>query len=402
MPTLANTSRAKLSAILESTFGTTPTTGNAKAIRFTGESLAYAIKTETSKEIRSDRMNPDSTSVSASATGGFNFEMSAKEYDDYIQAALMGTWSDYGTTGLGATFSATIDSAAGTITAAVAPTGTSDFTTLAKGQWIRLTAPSDAANGAYLKISETVAPTTTVITIDASTTIPGTGSRTGVANSAVFASRIKNGTVERSFSIERSFQDIGQFWMFRGMYASKLSLDFKSGALTTGTLDFMGKDAVRASATGMPGTTAASQTLDIHNGVKSVGSIYENGTALASTYVKSMKFDLDNKTRDRDALGVFGNVGIGVGSLSIKGTMEVYLADGTLYDKFVNQTATKLAWYTKDTAGNGYVVTFPKVKFSDAKVNAGGIDQDAMLSIPFETHYDATAGAQIVVDRLYA
>lgn len=394
---LANTNRAKLSYLIESTFGVNPGTAG-RALRMTGESLKYAIKNETSKELRADRMTADLIQVGAESNGGFNFELSAKEYDDLIEAALMGTWADYGTTGIGTAFTGTIDSTAGTVTAGAAPTGSSDFTTIAVGQWIRVTAPGDAADGAFIKVASR---TTTVITAAVSTPIPGTGSRAAIANCKISASRVMNGLTERSFAVERSFLDVGQYWQFSGQTVGKMSLDFKSGAITTGNFDFMGKAAVRDNASGFS-SIGASYAYDVQNAVRGVGAVMENGTPITGTFVKSLKFDLDNKLRGRDAIGNFGNVSIGNGTLSAKGTMEVYLNDGSLYDKFVNGDATSISWYTRDGAKNGYVLTFPRVKFSDAAVNAGGQDQDAMLSIPFEAVIDTVTNSEIIIDRLYA
>lgn len=308
MATLSTSNRARLSYIRETAFGVTPAAGPHRAIRFTGESLDFGIKTDTSKEIRDDRMTTDLILVGAGAQGGINGELSFKEYDDLIEAALMGTWT---------------------------------------------------------------------------------------------ANELKNGAVERFYSIERGFMDSNLFFLFRGMEVSKMSMDFKSGSINTINFEFMGKDANRTGATQLPGTRTASETFDVMNAVDGVGNIKENGVAMEA-FVKSLKFDLDNKLRARDAIGTLGSISIGVGTLSVTGTMEVYLQDGTLYDKFINNTATSIEWTTSDGEGNGYTINFPRVKFGDAKVNAGSLDQDAMLSIPFTAIRDPGTDAEIIITRTAA
>jgi hypothetical protein len=428
---LANTSRARLAYLLEgingANFGVTPgvngtvgTNAEERVLRFTGESFDYAIKTDTSKEIRSDRMTADLIQVGAETTGGFQFELSAKEYDYLIEAALMGDWVDYGA-GANArgvqsvAVTASINSTTGVITASVAPTGGDAWTpgVLPAGSWFRLTAPGDAADGAFLMVSKTVAVTGgTTITVDASTPIPGSGTRGAVSNVKISKSRLINGVKERSFSVERAFTDIAQFFQFTGQEVGKMSLDFKSGSITTGSFDFMGKASTRAGATVMPvnPNTLSSFTLDVQNAIKGVGQIWENGAPLTGTFVKSLSINLDNKLRGRDAISVFGNASIGNGTVEITGTMEVYLVDGTLYDKFINGTASSITITTRDfilsggatVPGNGYVITLPKLKYNDAKVNAGGADQDAMVSLPFTAIIDPTTNAEIIIDRLYA
>jgi hypothetical protein len=210
---------------------------------------------------------------------------------------------------------------------------------------------------------------------------------------------LTNGTTERYFTIEKEFQDVGQFFAFRGMEVSKGSFSFQSGAIVTGSFDFIGKDSVTGTTTTLPGTPIASQTKDVMNAVTGVGAILENGAPLTSTFIKSLKFDIDNKLRGQTAIGTFGNVAIGSGTLECKGELEVYLKDGTMYDKFVNNTATSISWESSDPAGNKYKFEFLKVKFNDAKVQAGGLDQDVMLTMPFTCLMDSVTGKTLRITR---
>lgn len=394
---LGTANRTQVRYIAESVFGTIPGAGNPNNLRMTGESLAYQIRKETSKEIRTDRMVTGLIPVGANANGGINFELSYKEYDDLLEASLQGTWSEYGTAGVGAAVALDLNSTAGTITAGGgAPPGNDAFTGLAVGQFFRLKAPSDAADGAVLKLASR---TSTVLTVDAATPLPGTGTRAGVAGCQVSSSRLGNGTTERFFTVERAHNDINQFFAFRGMSAAKLAMAFATGAITTGSFDFMGKDVVRDGATLLPGTPVASQTYDVMNAVDGVGVVLENGVELAGTFVQSLKFNLDNKLRGREAVGQLGAVSLASGTLEVKGEIVVYLADGTLYDKFLNNTATSLQWTSLDGSTNGYAFQFPRVKYDDAKVQAGGLDQDCVLSIPFTAILDSTTGLAMIVDR---
>jgi hypothetical protein len=390
----ASTSRAQVRYILESAFGTIPVVGNPNDLRFTGESLDFTIQKERSREIRSDRQTTDLIPVNAQASGGVNFELSYNEFDDLFEAALMGTWAVYGTAGVGTTFSATY--AANTITAAVAPTSTSAFTTLQLGQWFQVQHAGNPNDKKWFKVHASTVPTSTVITLDAATPA------TVAANSAgcvISASRLTNGVVERSFSFEKAFTDINQFFAYRGMTAAGLEMGFQSGAIASGAFSYMGKDAVRQAATQLPGSPVASLTHDVMNAVAGVGQILEGGTALTGTFIKNLTFSLNNALRARDGIGNLGAVSVGVGSVAVSGSLEVYLADGTLYDKFLNNTASSISARVQDGAGNGYVITLPRIKYGDAKVNAGGLDQDAMISMPFEAVRDPSSGKTIILDR---
>ena len=406
----ASANLTQLAYKTEASFGVTPA-GNGKDLRCTDTAgLSFALTTDTSKEVRSDRQVSDLVLTGASASGAVPFELSYREYDAFLEAVTQGTWgvqskwdgtagTAWGTDGVGAVVPTSATFAAGTLTAGVATSGSSIFTNLAKGQWIRISGSSIAGQNIIAQVSKTVAPTSTILTFEGTPFTGLTGS--GGAAVKINTFRLTNGVVDRSFSIEREHADITQFFNFRGMKANKLSLSFSSGSIATGSFDFMGKDVVRGAATSM-GTSAASQTFGIMNAVSGVGNIYENGTALTGTSIKSLTLDVDNALRVQDAIGVLGAAGIGSGTLSVSGTMEVYLADGTMYDKFVNNTASSLSWSAVDTAGNGYVFTLPNVKYSDAKVTGGSLNSDAMLSMPFTALMDAATLKTIIIDRVGA
>lgn len=401
MPTLASANRAALSYIAEATFGTTPGTGTAKNIRFTGESFSFDLSKETSKEIRSDRQNSGATTVDASASGGFNFEMQYREYDPFLEGALFSDYTVFGTDGVGSTNTATF--ATGTITASVATTGANDWSTLQKGQWFRVITGSSALNnGKFFRVSTATAPTDTVITLDAST--PATADA-GVTGVYVQTSRLTNGTDQKFFSFEKSFGDVTQFLLYRGMCASKMNWKFAAGSLSDGSFEFMGKDSVRAAVTGMPSAAAASQAFNIQNGVRGIGQLWEGTAPLTSTYIKSLDLTVDNNLRAQTALGTLGAVGIGVGDFKPTGSFEAYFADGAQYDKFLADTYTALTVGTQDTSGNGYIVTLPYIQLMSAKVLAGSKNTDIMASFTFEGFADlsnATAGLRktIFIDRV--
>jgi hypothetical protein len=390
----ASTSRAQVRYVPESAFGVIPGVGNPFDLRMTGESLDFSIQKERSREIRADRMTTDLVPVGAQAGGGVNFELSYNEYDDLLEAVPQGTWSVYGTAGVGTSFSAAY--AANTITAAVAPVGSSAFTTLAQGQWLQIQHPGNANDKKWVKVHASTAPTSTIITLDAATPLTVVGSSAGANLSA---SRLVNGTTERSFTLEKAFNDINQFFAYRGMNAASLEMGFQSGQIVNGSFGFQGKDSVRAGATQLTGAPVASSAYDIMNAVSGVGQILEAGAALTGTFIKGISLSLNNSLRSRDAIGVLGAASIGSGTIALTGTLEVYLADGTLYDKFVANTASSLSAVVQDAAGNGYVVTLPRLKYGDAKVNAGALDQDAMISLPFEGLRDPSTGKAIIIDR---
>lgn len=394
---LASSNRAQLRFIKESTFGTIPGAGNPNNLRMTGESLAFSISTQTSQELRSDRMTTDLIQVGASASGDINFELSYREYDPLFEAVMQNTWTVFGTNGVSAVVPTSATFAANTLTAGAATSGANAFTNLALGQWVKIAGSSISGQNKWAQVSKTVAPTTTVLTFEGTPFTDLTGN--GGAAVTVSSSRLTNGVIQNSYTLERELADVAQFFAYRGMVANTLSLQFASGSVVGGSVGFMGKDAVRAASTQLPGSPVASKTHDVMNAVAGVGDILENGAALTGTFIKSVDLQISNNTRAQDAIGILGAAGVASGTLEVTGTMEVYLADGTMYDKFLNNTASSLSLRVNDGSLNGYVITLPKIKYGDARVAAGAKDQDVMLSMPFTALMDSVTGKMILIDR---
>lgn len=390
---LGTGARTQLRYMPEVTFGVTPTTGNCLELRRTDDSLDFQVQTTMSNEVRSDRQTSDLTIVGASAEGGVDIEMSFKEYDPFLEAALQGTWAHYGTAGAGSSFSATY-SLGNTLTAGAAPTGANAFTTLARGQWVRISS-AGANGGKIVQISKTVSPTATVIVFE------GSGLTNGVeATTSLQTSRLTNGVIQRSFSLERAHEDIGKFILWRGMTVSQMSLNLESGSLVTGKIDFIGKDQVVNNARVLPGTPVVSQTGQIMNAVTGVGTLMEGGAPLSSTFIKSLSFQLNNKLRGRDAVGHLGNVDIGSGSIELTGNMSVYFADTVLYEKFLASQRTSLSFLISDNMGAGYVFTLPSMQYSEASIKAGGKEADSMVDFTYTALMDPILRKTVLIDRV--
>jgi hypothetical protein len=153
--------------------------------------------------------------------------------------------------------------------------------------------------------------------------------------------------------------------------------------------------------TTLPGTPVASQSLDVMNAVADVGVLMENGVNIltAGSFIKSVKLSISNNMRGQKAVGVFGNAGVGLGQLEITGSLEMYIADATYYNRWFSGAATSLAFGFADSAGNGYMIDMDKVKFKDGGMNPGGQSDDAMLTLPFQALYNAATNRGFRVTR---
>jgi len=387
---MSDSSRVQMAYANEVTWGVIPAVAFT-SLRFTGEGLNFNIANIVSNEIRSDRQITDLVQVDAEASGPLNFEMSYGTYDDFLLGALFDS-----------AWSTAVAVSETDITAANADnsynTTAGDFVTdgVVPGMWLLAAGFSNAANNGFFRV---VSVTTTKIVAAGLTLVDETAGTRTFDNSGM----IRNGVTENSFVMEKFFSDKTQYHTFAGCLVSTLTLNLIVGEFLTGSMEFLGKDMVRDTATAGSGAYGAASTTPVMNAVANVQSILEGGTELVAPYaLRQVTCTINNNLRGLKAIGVLGNFDIGIGRSLINGTMQMYFEDGAMVDKFINSTETKLEFVVQDTAGNAYVVSFPRIKITTQEVVAGGIDQDVLLDMEWQAIRDATNDYTVQIDRFAA
>jgi len=386
---LAGTSSTQLSYLEESEFGVIET-GTPKNLRMTGETLAYDITLEESKEINSTMQVSDLVPVGATSQGGVNLEFQYKEYDPFFEALLAGVYTEIGTGGVQQLATVTFAAIGNTATGSA-----NDFDDLVDGQWVSFIGSGGSELNTGVFRIDTVT-SDSILTLDSDypvvdetdTTYSVTGSRLTLGSEAL-----------RSFTIQKEFSDVSQFFAYRGMAVSKMSLALATGALLTGSLDFMGSDAIRGDVTQFGSAANAANTYGIMNAVTGVGTILIDGDPIPDTFVKSANISIDAKLRAQTGLGVLGNVGIGRSTYAVGGSLEIYLADGDIYDQALANTTVSVEFPVQDVLGNGYAFRFNNCKLGVPTVQASGKDADVMLSTDFTAIAPGAADKVVYIDR---
>lgn len=402
---MSDANRSQLSYVAESSWGTTPGTATLQKLRFTDESLAFNIENIQSNEIRADRQTSDLIQTGADCSGGFSFELSYGAFDDFLLGALWALqWEGAAATSTaiitsGATagnLDFTLNSTANTITL-----GSSASHNLVTGQWIRLM--KSAADDGYHYLTDVTGQVLTVGTTPGITT-GEVLDETDVAE--IESSRLRNGTTENPFSIERYHADKTQYFGFLGMVPNTLAMTATANSIMTGTLDFIGKSGSRAGSS-IGSTYSAATTADVMNAVSNVGQIMEGSTlaAITGVFIQELSFSLNNNVRGISAIGTLGNVDLGVGSVEITGALNTYFENGDLYDKYLAGTESALSFKVEDvhatnTYGNAYIFTFPRVKFQTDTVNVGGLNSDVMENMTWQAIRHAAQDCTINIDRI--
>lgn len=89
-----DSSQTVVGYITETQWGVTPTSPEFQTLRFTGESMKIDRENVQSDEIRPDRNVSDMIQVGGSASGGINGEFSYGTYDDILESAMFGVWTE--------------------------------------------------------------------------------------------------------------------------------------------------------------------------------------------------------------------------------------------------------------------------------------------------------------------
>jgi hypothetical protein len=371
--------------VVESTFATQVTGSNLQLLRFTSENFAQQSGAIMSGEIRSDRQTANIRRSAVEAAGSLGFELSYGTHDDLLASALLDSaWSS----------PVTVESA-GTVSAVNATskftTSTSWDTTPTVGEWIKTENFANAANNGYFKVT---AASSTEITVDG--TLTDETDKTGV--DITEGGALVNGVNLDTYNIERSYEDLSsELVLFLGQSLDRLTISVPTEGIVTGTMDFIGSHEQSLTSSGGTGYDAITTTEPMAG--QDVQGLLENAS---DQEILSFTMDIANNLRTRKIAGGTGVTSVGTGRVEITGQVQAYYASKTLYDKFLNETATSLAIKLEDTDGNAYVIELPQVRYSNATRNADGPNGDVIVTLDYTAYADPTEDITIRIVRFPA
>ena len=211
---------------------------------------------------------------------------------------------------------------------------------------------------------------------------------------------IKNGVTRKSYSIEKSMLDEGEYFIYKGMVVSDFTINLATRSIATGSFNFMG-GASSLQQTHFATTYTAATTTDVMNCMANVASIQEGNpfTSLTGVYIQNLSFTVANNLRGVSAVGYNTSQDIAFGKCDITGSLSLYFTSDRMYDKFMGNTPTAIFFRLQDGSGNFYNFTFPKVKFETDSIPTPGQDQDVVESLTWRALYDSGISASMQIDR---
>ncbi|CDH43850.1 phage tail tube protein [Candidatus Contendibacter odensensis] len=377
---LASGANVGLSYVAEVTRGTTPGSPTMKAARFTGRNLNLTRATLTSNERRNDRQIADLRHGFNQVGGSLGFELSTDAFNDFLEAAMAGTWAVAPTTG-----AQTLASTTSTFTRATGSFITDGFM---PGDMVTVTGFVTGGNNGVTQVVSvsalvlTVAKTLVADVAAAARTIAGVGKK------------LKVGSTLKTFTFERRFTDITQYQVFAGVAINQMSFNIKPDQIIGGSFDVIGMSSQPLSGTSLGSPTAAptGSPFDAFT-----ANLYING--VANAVVTDISFQLANNRSVNPVVGSKFSPDVFEGTCQVTGTLMAYLQDAAVLNLFTNETECSLFAKFPDPNGTDYfVVQLPRIKLTSADSDPPQ-QGPITVSYKFQALVEPNSGTSIAFQR---
>lgn len=386
MPLTAESTRARLYAVLEGTdglnYGVTPANPAFSWVRNVGNTLGLSKNSLASKELKGNRMPADMRHGTRTAAGEINSEFAFSWLDPYLEATLCGTWTNP------ATVTAKVTLSAATGDNSFNDSG-SGMPVVATDELIFVTGFANETNNGVFKV---VSRTSTKIIVAANTSL--VLEAVGASVKIQPMGKLTAGQTRRSWSMLRHFSDLAPsakpFHFFKGIEFNSMMVSIKPEELVTVKFSVTGSDQVLAT-TNLTGATlgAANTNLPMDafagNVVEGIGAgAYNIGIATG------IEFTLTNGIAPRYVIGSETSLQPSIADSTLTGSLTAYFDSSILLDKFLNELDSGLLVAINDPAGNTYVFEFPRIKYTDGKPDVG--TGSIMLTMPWTAQEERVGG----------
>jgi len=207
---------------------------------------------------------------------------------------------------------------------------------------------------------------------------------------------LKSGTTRRSFTLERKFADLDtpEFHRYTGVEFNSMAVSIAPNAMVTSTFSVVGKDLSLATAE----VASSTYSADVGNTPfdSFTGSITEGGSSIAT--VTSLEFTIENGLEPLFSVGADTTNRPSIGKSRVTGTLTTYFDSKSLYEKFINETASEIVCTLTDTAGNDIQIDIPNVKYNSGQPDVSG-EGAVTVSMDFVALYSSSDASQLVITR---
>jgi hypothetical protein len=234
----------------------------------------------------------------------------------------------------------------------------------------------------------------------------GTDANAGGAAVTIKGSHLRNpgdlaDITRQSFTIETGFNDVGKYFIQKGMRVGTFSMSVASGEIVTGTYSFQGKDTTTSETSVLgsaPYDVLASTPTEVFNATANVGTIEKDGVTL-TTAIQSIEISGEAGLREQRAVSEKFPAGIGYGRFVLTGSLTAYFETFDFYNDFINHKTVSIGWNFTDVDNSQYYFTVPAIKITSDPIAPGGIDQDILEEMEWSAQRDPQLNTMFMVDR---
>jgi len=394
---MSDTNRVGFRISKEVTPGTTVATNALVALPFTGASdLGFTPETATSAIIRDDRQVSDLVLVNGTTGGGFDTELIAGDALDALLEGVMFSADWTAEVVSAASGELTTSDGAGTTSLV---SDASDFSGISVGDLLEIT-----IDGVTTLAATIAASASTIVVVGAL----GSGVTSTGSWGVTALPQVKNGTTQRSYTMERTFDTGGTpfYEYLRGMVPGTFSVSASASSIVESSFGFIGQSQSFESLfplTGFSGDDArpAAPTFSVYNAASNVATLAIGGEVQTDNFVMEASIEVENNLRERNALGTLGATSIGAGEFSVTGSLNTYFSDSSLAQAVIDNDETSLTLGFK--SGDEEIVFYmPRVKFSEGLADVSGANADVMLNLSFQAIADSDMGYTMAIAKVQA
>jgi len=388
---IATGSLAEYGYIAESVFGSTPVGQPFKRIRDVNLNVNLQKEIKQPDARLSSRVRQNLFHGYRSVAGDIVGEISEQSWDDLLEAAIGGTWATAAP--IASAFTASVDAANSRITCLTAgydliSNGFRD------GEVFYLTSPNGPVagiTGVYL----------TAVSVSASTIQVEPGTLTSTSSS-VAVNRVyevgRKASLEgtyRSFTIERWLSDLNLYQQFKGVRVNQTTLSVPASGLATLSFNLVGRDASSFSSTSAASTYADAAQTTPYTAIN--GTLFEGSNVLG--VVTAAEISINNNMLAPQTVGseTVSNIFFGR-FVEVTGQISVLFSNSSSFDKFVQETESKLILQLQNTqaldADTKFIsIVIPRLKYSGGNIDTTS-DSGVTVSLPFVALTPLAANAQ--------
>lgn len=396
---MSESAKHKLSYVVESTRGTTPTNPRFQRLPDTRTTLAVTKDNLTSERVTGDRFPAEPRTGAKGVSGEIPADLSAVAYDDFLESAFQGVFTNDGghvadTCLVDVEGSDFAGSVAGDTFTTVADNGTVTLEYLdSRMKYARFRYDPDSPAGDPATTYELFNTTDTV-------EIDGDTFQIESFTDGAESQTLKAGDTRKSFSIMRQFSDMATkgFTIFTGCEIASLGLSISANNIAKATFGIVGRD-MTGPQDAAPTNTDYIPAHDYKPFDTFKGAMVIDGVDVGTVTECSINFD--NKFSPRFVVGRESSQDPSVGQINVEGSLTMYFEDAGLYEKFINDESFSAKITLQDLQERQYIFDLPNCRIGSGTQPDVTGDGPVTINVNFTAHYNETLASSVSLQKVF-